>query len=585
MTERKSISVGTATFRDLIEKNNYYVDKTAFLKPLMEKNSTSVLFTRPRRFGKSLTMGMMKEFFCLNYENDPEYEARQKNLFKDLEISKDKAFCDEHMGKYPVISVSFKSTDDDSSFKNAVSVLYKVISQLFDKFTFLLDNPALDAKDRKNFLCCQNLMGAAVTDENTNYLKDSLDLLVRLLNKCYKEEVIVLIDEYDVPLQNAHANGFYREMINIFRRLAQVGKPDNDLPIKRCVFTGCLRISKESIFTGLNGTVVYSISSEDYNEFFGFTDTEVDRMLAYYGVSDKKALIKERYDGYNFSGAGIYNPWDVMYYLSESLDKKDAEPRDYWVNSSKNEIIYEFVNYVNNPNNKNMPLTFNRLLRGETVACKIDEEFSYRDLDQKHSAEQLLTMLYLTGYLTCSGKDKDGRTLLKIPNQEIHNLFGDRIVDFFNHPPVTQFGDAKKLYGLLLTGSAPKINSLLTRLFLKFLSVQDTKYEITHHAFVYGLLLAVSGEGKSVVGSQMESGDGYPDIMVLDEEKNVAAVLEFKRSRGLSDKSLNSAAERGLKQIIELRYAEDLEDYKTVWCYGIGCRGKKVAVVSERFKH
>ncbi len=583
MTEKKINTLGRSNFRELIENNNYYVDKTAFLKLLIEKDNPSVMFTRPRRFGKTLTMDMMKEFFCLNFRNEPDYEVRQKNLFKDLAIGQDQAFCDKHMGKYPVISVTFKGTDDDSNYQNAVSALYDVISMLFSDFKFLLENPALDAKERNDFECCKNLSGAAVTDENTNWLKKSLILLVRLLNKCYEEKVIVLIDEYDVPLQNAHANGFYREMVNIFRRLAQVGKPDSNLPVKYCVFTGCLRISKESIFTGLNSTVVYSILKDDYKDFFGFTDAEVERMLAYYGASGKKALIKERYDGYNFSGAGIYNPWDVMYYISEFLVNKDVEPRDYWVNTSENKIINEFVSYVNNTDNEDMPLTFNRLLRGEAVACKVDEEFSYRDLDQKHSAEQLLTMLYLTGYLTCAGKDEDGRTLLKIPNQEICNLFGDKIVYFFNNPPRSQLDEIGELCDSLLTGDADAVEDILSDFFIEFLSVQDTKYEITHHAYVMGLLTAaVKENGQFTVRSQPESGDGYPDITLQNKGQRIAAVLEFKRGETADSDDLKASAERGLKQIAEKNYAKGIRRANTVWCYGIGCRGKNVAVVADK---
>ncbi len=590
MAQKKLITVGKSSFGQMIERNNYFVDKTSFLKPFIEYDDETILFTRPRRFGKTLTMDMIKEFFCLNYENDPDYEARQKNLFKDLEISKDREFCDEHMGKYPVISVSFQGTDDDSNCQNAISALYRVIAQLFDGFKFLLDNPALDAKDRKNFLCCQNLTGAAVTDENTNWLKDSLDLLVRLLNKCYKEDVIVLIDEYDVPLQNARANGFYREMLNIFRRLAQVGKPKSGLRILRCVFTGCLRISKESIFTGLNNVQVFGISSEDYKEFFGFTDAEVDRLLAYYGVSDKKALIKEWYDGYNFFDVSIYCPWDVMSYLRQSVGRKDQKPKNYWANTSSNSILYEFISYANN---ENMLLTLNRLLRGETVACRVDEEFTYPDLEQDHADTQLFSILYLTGYLTCVGQDEAERYLLKIPNLEISNLFGTRILSYFQKKALTQTENAKKLCGFLLAGDAGGTENILADAFFLFLSVQDTKYEQAYHSFVLGMLSTLKRGDFPLPASEKETGDGYADITLEDRDSHTAAVLEFKvcRAHGSDEdiktptdrEALMAAAGRGLKQIKAKRYARRLlEDYETVWCFGIGCYGKRVAVMADR---
>ncbi len=579
MEKKKTITFGKSVFRELIESNNYYVDKTAFLKPFIEKDIPSVLFTRPRRFGKTLTMDMMKEFFCLNYKNEPDYEMRQKNLFNDLAISQDKEFCDRHMGKYPVISVSFKETKRDD-YEDALRCLYTVISKLFVDFEFLLANPKLNDRDRNFFLRTENLSVSEISSLNTGLLQSSLDFLVTLLNKCYKEPVIVLIDEYDVPQQNARAKGFYSKIADIVRlMISPVAKHDSTREIKYCVLTGCLRISKESIFTGLNGTAVYSISSDDYNDLFGFTDTEVNCLLEYYGVSDKKALIKERYDGYNFCGAGIYNPWDVMYYLSDSIGKKDVKPLDYWANTSGNDIILEFVDY----SDESMQMALSRFLHGETVAVDVNEQFSFTDLDRDHSATQLFSLLYLSGYLTCVGEDENGSFLLKIPNQEVQKLFEDKIKAYFDELHHTQTENTQKLCDCLLAGDAGGTEDKLFDLFQKYLSVQDTKYEITHHAFVLGRLSDVVKKNNRIeVYSQPESGDGYPDITVSDDRESIAAVLEFKRSESAGRDALKEAAERGLRQIIDKNYVARFKSYKTVWIYGIGCRGKRVAVVADK---
>ncbi len=590
MTEKKTITVDNAIFREMIEDNNYYVDKTAFLKPFIKNKVRNMLFTRPRRFGKSLTMEMMKEFFCLNFKNAPDYEARQKNLFKDLEISKDTALCDEHMGKYPVISVTFKDAKGND-YESALLSLYSVISELFSRFEFLLDNPALTVDDREDFHCCRKLSRTSVSKENTNLIQISLHLLVRLLNKCYKEPVILLIDEYDVPLQNAHEKGFYSDLIDIFRvMISKVGKRDSGLQILRCVLTGCLMISKESTYTGLNNFQVYNISSEDYKEFFGFTDYEVDRLLAYYGVSGKKTLIKEWYNGYNFFDVSIYCPWDVMSYLRQSVGRKDQKPKNYWANTSSNSILYEFISYANN---EDLLLAMNRLLRGETVACTVDERFSFSDLEQDHSADQFFSILYLTGYLTCVGQDEAKRDLLKIPNLEINNLFGTRILSYFNKKALTQTENAKKLCGCLLAGDAGGTENILSDAFFLFLSVQDTKYEQAYHSFVLGMLSTLKRGDSPLPASEKETGDGYADITLEDRDSNTAAVLEFKlcRAHGSDEdlktdagrEALMTAAGRGLKQIKAKRYARRLlEDYETVWCFGIGCYGKKVAVMADK---
>ncbi len=386
---KKKINVGRTSFATIIEDRNYYVDKTPYLKSIIENSVDSMIFTRPRRFGKTLTMDMLKSFFCLNYKNDPGYEKRQRALFEDLAIGQDKEFCREHQGKYPVISLTFNGAWANT-FDNMCGQLYNIINTLYHEFDFLEDNPALNKSDLNEFVKCRDINDIYNIEKGNRILQQSLVTLVRLLYKCYQTPVIVLLDEYDVPLQYAHQYGYYDDLINVIRILfSSVVKPADELKIKKSIFTGCLRISKESIFTGLNRQEVYSFSSAEYQDFFGFTQNEIEQMLSYYGLEEKKTTFKEWYDGYNFCGTAVYCPWDVVKYLSALMNSPRAEPENYWAGTSANEIIYEALDFAD----ASALELFQKLLDGQTVACKLDEQYSYPDFDKFHSDPQLFILL------------------------------------------------------------------------------------------------------------------------------------------------------------------------------------------------
>ncbi len=578
MTGKKTIATDNSIFHEFIEDNNYYVDKTAFLKPCIDGSIYRTIFTRPRRFGKSLTLSMIEDFFCLNYKNDPDYDERQKNLFKDLAIGQDREFCEKHRGKYPVIRVSFQNTVRNE-YEGALRRLYSTVSQLFDDFDFLLDNPALDADDRKVFLRIKNLSESETSDLNDRWLEDCFYVLVRLLNKCYENPVILLIDEYDTPLINARQNGFFSEIAHIISHmLSPFSDGTLEYRLNCCIMAGCLDIIKyDELYSGLKNFITSGVLDWRYSDLFGFTDAEVDSLLSYYGAEDKKALIKERYEGYRFGDVTVYCPWDVMNYMMQCRDGTGSEPGDYWTDTSHNDIIDDFISSACGT----MLSALNLLLRGQTAAFELRGNFYY---PQQHCSkeEKLLKILLFTGYLTCMGKDGSDSYLLKIPNQEIRELFGTMIGRYLDRCADTVSEECKDLCEYALAGDTDVTWGCLEDLFEKFRSAEDTIYEPDHCRFIYRQLCAVTQNNSSVWVSQEGSDKGFGALTLKDEEIGTAAVLVFCRSRDFSDKSLTDAAELGLKQITEKNYAADFKSLKTVFCYGIGCRGKKVAVVSDK---
>ncbi len=582
---KKKINIGRFTFAKLIEDHNYYVDKTPYLKSIIENSVDSMIFTRPRRFGKTLTMDMLKSFFCLNYKNDPGYEKRQRALFEDLAIGQDKEFCREHQGKYPVISLTC-SNIRANSYDEMCGLLRNLISRLYQKFDFLEKNPALTSDDLDKFRRGLKVDEVDDVKKGNIILQQSLENLVALLNKCYNQPVIVLIDEYDVPLQCAHHYGYYNEIINVVRNLfSSVAKPDNDLGIFRCVFTGCLRISKESIFTGLNNQKVYSFSSDEYQELFGFTQREIDQLLTYYGLEEKKTAFKEWYDGYDFKGTTVYCPWDVMNYLYDLKKSPQAKPKNYWTGTSGNDIIYEALDFAD----KSTLELFQKLLDGQTVACKLDEQFSYPEFDKNHSSTQLFTLLCLTGYLTCVGTDPEENSIIKIPNCEIMTLFEDKIKNYFKDKRVSpQFkSDAEDLLDGFVKGLNDVVERHLNDFFMRILSVrnQDRKMaEKIYQLFVAGILGGVCEPLNCEVKAEGETGKGYADLLVINRETKACAILEFKKAEHDSDSDLLRAAVAGLNQIEEKSYYSSVLNFDHVYGFGIGCQGKSCRTVAKTFK-
>ena len=533
---KKKIGLGLMNFSELRESNSYYVDKTAFIKEIMNENIKSFLFTRPRRFGKTLTQSMLHDFLCLNYENDPAFEEKQSALFCDLEISKDVEFSKRHMGQHPVIFISLKGVEQPS-YEGMRTELARLVRTLFSSFLFLkqkdLDRYYINSFDR--YLNTGLEGSEELTD---NLITSSLEFLCAILKKVYGRKIIVLIDEYDVPVNKAHSRGFYEQILPLVRGMLYKIVKDDQALVEKCVITGCNRISRESIFTGMNNALVYSISDRMYSDVFGFTQAEVDALLEYYALTLKKAIVKNWYDGYSFGGTGIYNPWDVTNYCYDLINDPTAKPVNYWANTSSNEIIREFMDHAD-PNSLEK---MQSLLNGESVKIRIDEQLVYPDLEKEHSSVQLFSILYSSGYLTAVYVN-NGEYELKIPNLEIMDLFKELVTDFYRSSDTLYHACAAELPKLMAEGFSGPVEDRLNLLLSRFISVRNTGFEIAYHLFFVGVLSQVLG-ANSKLRSEPEAGDGFVDVTFMIN-KSIGIILEFKKARG--DTELESLALSALK--------------------------------------
>ncbi len=571
---RKNIGTGLMVFSEFQECNSYYVDKTSFIKDLMNDGKQTLLFTRPRRFGKTLTQSMLKEFLCLNFEERPDHDEKLHKLFEHLQVSSDPEFCKQHMGRYPVIFISFKGIDQPS-FEGMRSELIRLVRTLYRSFAFLLERGKIGEFDLNSFREYAEFNNLKSRAEEDSLITGCLEFLCELLKKIYDQKVIVLIDEYDVPINRGHSCGFYDQILPLIRgMLYPVVKDDRGL-IKKCVVTGCNRISKESIFTGMNNAVVYSMSNPKYADVFGFTKKEVEALLEYYSLEHKKETIKEWYDGYHFGEASIYNPWDVMSYCDAVLNDPKAQPENYWSNTSGNEIIKEFIDYADEDSLNKMQ----ELLEWKTVKVKIDEQLVYPDLEKAHSSVQLFSVLYSSGYLTALSTDKAGYEL-KIPNKEILELFKELPTSFSSDPKTAFYLSARELPKLMAKGYPGPVESRMNALLSRYLSVRNTGYEIAYHSFFLGILSqALSEEGQ--LRSEAEAGDGYADISFI--EGTTGIILEFKKAQAGEDEK--DLAEQAIKQVQDKHYQRVFSGFpiKEVIVYGIACRGKKTVVDNISF--
>lgn len=411
MEMKLSLPIGIEDFKEVRKDGYYYVDKTALIEQVLEKRSKVTLFTRPRRFGKSLNMSMLKNFFEIGTD---------AALFEGLHISKNTQMCEKYMGKYPVIAISLKSVDA-ATYEEAFSALVDIINQIASQVQFLMDSTKLTDFDKTRF------QGLFNENMNLKTLGSSLLWLSIFLEKHYNKKVVVLIDEYDVPLAKAHENGYYDKMVRLIRNMfGNVLKTNNSLAC--AVLTGCLRIAKESIFTGLNNFKVYSITDEEFDETFGFTGEEVQEMLSYYGLSSCFDKVKEWYDGYRFGNTDVYCPWDVVNYCSDHQNRPNAEMKNYWMNTSGNEVISHFIDSINDPHMLTKS-ELELLVSGETAVKRVDEMITYKELYS--NIDNLWSTLFMTGYLTQRGKEMDGRYHLAIPNREICNIIVERVLALF----------------------------------------------------------------------------------------------------------------------------------------------------------
>lgn len=543
------ISVGSSDFAEYRKGDYYYVDKTGLIEELLKTPGIKVtLITRPRRFGKTMNMSMLAEFFDIRKDSRP--------IFSGLKIADNKELCEAWMNQWPVIHVTFRSVFG-SCFKDAYSMIEAVIAELYKQHIYLLENPEMMVYDREIF---DRIAGKKASGEE---IKNSLLFLTRLLGQYYGKTVILLIDEYDVPLAKASDKGYYEEMLYVIRGILQALKDNSFLHL--AVVTGCLRIAKESIFTGTNNFITDTISDNRLDEFFGFTQEEVDRILADTQNTSHSQEIKNWYDGYRFGSIDVYSPWDVMNHINALCLDPQAMPRSYWRNTSDNAIIRSFIDQAENDTIKQ----FEILLSGDKISQKIEEDLTY---DYLHaSTENLWSILYLTGYITGTEKEEGRQEWnLWIPNLEIREIFEDTVIKWFHDS--ARLWERKALFHAVWERDEEKLTEEMTKLLRKTISYHDYKEDF-YHAFLAGIF---AGAGY-IVKSNREHGDGRSDVVVQDYDGNRIAVFEVKYSRRLED--LPYDCERAIKQIDVRRYGEEFaEDYSTVICYGIAFYRKRCMV-------
>ncbi|MCI9485808.1 MAG: AAA family ATPase [Lachnospiraceae bacterium] len=565
MDAMKKLPVGIEGFQELRTEDFYYVDKTGLIRELLNNWGKVNLFTRPRRFGKSLNMDMLKSFF--------EYGA-DRELFDGLEIAGERELCERYLGRFPVISITLKGAAA-RSYGEALAMLRSIIGSEAMRFDFLLESGRLSdgEKDRYRQLIRISSDGRREFAMSSEALGGSLKLLSQLLHKHYGQKVILLIDEYDVPLDRAQRAGYYEEMADLLRILfGQALKTNPNLYF--AVMTGCLRIAKESIFTGLNNLNVFSIIDVPFAEYFGFSDGEVRDMLAYYGLGDRYGVMKEWYDGYRFGNGSVYCPWDVISYVKLLRSDPEAEPRAFWANTSGNEIVRTFLERAGASTRREMEV----LVDGGTVGKKLNHELTYRELYQ--NIDNLWSVLFTTGYLTWQGKPDGDVYDLKIPNLELRKIYIDQIMEWFKEEAGR---DAPKLDALCLAfaaGDAAAVERQFAAYLRRTISIRDTSVRKNKKEnFFHGLLLGLLSHREDwVVRSNQESGVGFSDILVEIEEENRGIVIEVKYPDG---GDLEVGCKEALAQIEEKEYEEKLREdgMETVLRYGIACRRKSCRVM------
>ena len=560
MTRKKKLPVGIESFEEIRTEGFYYVDKTGMIRDLLDRWGKVNLFTRPRRFGKSLNMSMLKCFFEI---------GAKKELFDGLEIAGETDLCGAYMGKFPVVSISLKGICA-GDFQTARNLAVKVINEEARRMQLLQESSRLSSEDKELHLA---LMAREMDDETLIF---SIRELSELLYKHYGKKTIILIDEYDVPLAKANEQGYYDEMVLLIRSMFEQALKTNEA-LYFAVLTGCLRVAKESIFTGLNNPKVFSVSTVRFDEYFGFTDSEVREMLGYYGLEEKYGDIKEWYDGYRFGNVDVYCPWDVISYCDELLDDPELLPRDYWSNTSGNEAVRHFIGQMGNGPTKS---EIEALTAGETVEKEIREDLTYSRLYE--SSDNLWSVLFATGYLTRRGTVERNRYALAIPNREIRNIFTDQILALFKEDAGRDGERLKAFCAALAEGKPREVERLFAGYLEKTVSIRDTFVKKpTKENFYHGMLLGILGykEGWTVT-SNREAGEGFSDIMIRMDEGNTGIIIEVK----YAEENPEAACRRALEQIQEKGYAQGMrsEGIQTILKYGIACCRKTCRVLMER---
>ena len=560
---RKKLPVGIENFEEFSSENFYYVDKTLFIKELLQNWGKVNLFTRPRRFGKSLNMSMLKCFFETG--NDP-------TAFDGLKIMEEKDLCEKYMGKFPVISISLKSVDG-LTYESASVALRTVIGNEAGRFRFLKNSDKL-TNDEKEAYAQLTEVGSSqggIYTMTEKIAESSLQTLSILLSRHYGQKVILLIDEYDVPLDKAFQGGYYDEMVNLIRNLLGNALKTND-SLYFAVLTGCLRISKESIFTGLNNPKVHTISDLRYDEYFGFTNADVDEILKFYGLSSYKDVLRDWYDGYRFGDTDIYCPWDVINYCDELLADPCAEPENYWANTSGNDLIRRLLKKANQSTRNEVE----QLINGGTITKAIRQELTYREVED--SIDNIWSVLYSTGYLTCCRRLPGKKMELALPNREVRELFIDLVKDWFEETTQADSARINRFCAAFPAGDSAMIQDMLHDYLWESISVRDTAVrrnmkENFYHGMLLGLLRS---QGSGLVKSNAETGEGYSDISIQTPDRS-GIVIELKYA---DDGNLEAACSEALKQIEEKKYAEGLRrrGTKKIIKYGIAFCEKECLV-------
>ena len=562
MDRKLKLPIGIDNFEKIRKENFYYVDKTKLIEQLLERWGEVNLFTRPRRFGKTLNMSMLKYFFEIGTD---------QTLFDGLYISDNPQLKEEYMGKFPVIFLSLKGVEG-LTFENAKYRLMQLVGREANRFHFLSDSDRLTEDDKKIYHAMISLSDGMYS-MNEEVLISSLKILSELLYKHYGKKTILLIDEYDVPLDKAYQNGYYREMVSLIRGLFGQALKTNDY-LQFAFLTGCLRVSKESIFTGLNNFKVLSIMDSRFDEQFGFTDDEVKNLLASYGLASHFPETKEWYDGYHFGNADVYCPWDVINYVDELNYDQTVEPQDYWSNSSGNAIVRRLIDKADVQTKDEIE----RLIAGECIEKELSQELTYDELDK--NIGNLWSVLFTTGYLTKQGRTADGKIRLAIPNKEIKNLFIKKIREWFRD---TSANDGKRLEefcNAFLEKNTEKIEQLFGEYLWNTISIRDTAVaKEKKENFYHGILLGLLGyKANWLIKSNAESGTGYSDILVEVPNNRTGIVIELKYA-GNGD--LDAACAEALKQMEEKSYVDKLKQdgMRNFIKYGIACFKKDCRVV------
>mgnify|MGYP001053982121 FL=1 len=574
----KNLPVGVESFEEMRREEFYFVDKTGLIKELLNNRGKVNLFTRPRRFGKTLSMSMMKSFFEIGCD---------ESLFEGLEISYETKLCEEYMGQFPVVSLSLKGVEA-FDFQTACRMMARVINEEARRLQFLLESERLTDIDKEAYY------GLLKKDMDIDTLSCSIREFTEVLHKHYGKRVIVLIDEYDVPLAKANEYGYYDEMVMLVRSLFGAALKTND-NLQFAVLTGCLRVAKESIFTGLNNFKVLSIMDAAYDEYFGFTDTEVREMLRYFGFEHAYDKIKEWYDGYRFGNTDVYCPWDVICYCDKLRFDPKLQPQNFWINTSGNQVIEHFIERMDRQKKfrkddgteDKARLTkgeMERLINGDAVQKEIHQELTYKDLYS--SVDNIWSVLFMTGYLTRRG-DADGNTVnLVIPNREIRNVYTEQIMKLFKEQ-VSRDGETLDAFcEALLAGEPEEVEKQFTSYMEQTISVRDTFVrKPLKENFYHGILLGILGfKGGWSVTSNREAGDGFSDIQIAIDDEDVGIVIEIKYAQ---NGDCEAECRKAFKQIDANRYAENFyqDEVGTLLKYGIACSRKKCRVMLEKVQY